>query len=78
MIVKAPVDRIEKRHWWNLLLGNPAGYLPAETAVDRIDLAMQRREVIALGPSWLRTWEPIFFAPLLLGALMLNLIRRVE
>jgi hypothetical protein len=78
MVVGAPVDRIEKRHWWNLLLGNPAGYLAAESPLDRIDFSLQRQEVIALGPPWLRGWEALFFAPLLLCALALNLLRRVE
>jgi hypothetical protein len=78
VVVRAPVDRIEKRHWWNLLFGNPAGYLPAETPVDRIDLPVERREMIAVGPPWLRGWEAMFFVPLLVGALTLNLLRRVE
>jgi hypothetical protein len=78
VVVKAPVDRIEKRRWWNFLFGNPAGYLPADTAIDRIDLPVQHQEVIALGPPWLRGWEVVFFVPLLIGALTLNLLRRIE
>lgn len=76
--VKAPVDRIEKHHWWNLLLANPAGYLPDGAAVDRVDLALERRELIAVGPAWMRTWEPLFFAALLLCAIPFSLLRRVQ
>jgi hypothetical protein len=76
--VGAPVDRIEKRHWWNLLFGSPAGYLPENAAIDRVDLALPRRELIGVGPYWLRGWEPMFFAALLLCAIPLSLFRRVQ
>ena len=76
--VGAPVDRIEKRHWWNLLFGNPLGYLPEEAAIDHVDLALPRQELIDIGPHWLRGWEPIFFAALLLCAIPLSLFRRVQ
>lgn len=76
--VGAPVDRIEKRRWWNLFFGNPLGYLPAEGAVDHVDLALPRRELIDIGPTWLRGWEPIFFAALLLCAIPFSLLRRVQ
>ena len=76
--LRAPVDRIEKRRWWNLLFGNPVGYLPNQSAIDRIDLALPRQELIDIGPRWLRGWEPIFFAALLLCAIPLSLFRRVQ
>jgi len=76
--VGAPVDRIEKRRWWNLFFGNPLGYLPAEGAIDHVDLALPRRELIDVGPTWARGWEPIFFAALLLCAIPFSLLRRVQ
>jgi hypothetical protein len=76
--VRAPVDRIEKRRWWNFLFGNPLGYLPEEAAFDHVDLALPRQELIDIGPRWLRGWEPIFFAALLLCAIPFSLFRRVQ
>ncbi|HEY7690274.1 MAG TPA: hypothetical protein VH835_16355 [Dongiaceae bacterium] len=76
--VKAPVDRIEKRQWWNILFANPLGYLPADAAVERVDLSLEKRELIAIGPPWLRGWEPLFFAALLLCAIPFSLLRRVQ
>jgi hypothetical protein len=76
--VTAPVDRIHKRRWWNALLGNPAGYLPMDAAVDRIDIAVPAQELLEIGPPWLRGWEVIFFASLLLGTLGFHHFRRIQ
>lgn len=35
---RAPVPTVHKREWWNLLLGNPAGYLPDDSPLERLDL----------------------------------------
>lgn len=75
--VPAPVSRIEKWRWWNLLIGNPAGYLPAAAPVDRIDIDLPKVEVLPLGPSWIRGWEPSFLALFLAFALVARWARRV-
>ena len=33
----APIATIHKRQWWNVLVGNPAGYLPDDAGVERIE-----------------------------------------
>ena len=48
------------------------------TAVERVDLSLEKRELIAIGPPWLRGWEPLFFAALLLCAIPFSLLRRVQ
>src|SRR5690606_24344106 len=40
--VAAPVPVIEKRHWWNVLVGNPAGYLADESRAERVDITLPR------------------------------------
>src|SRR5690625_785765 len=65
VILKAPIPLLHKRQGWNFLLGNPAGYLPEDAPIDRVQLALPRLEVLSVGPSWLRGWEPTFFAVLL-------------
>lgn len=76
--VEKPVPVIHKHRLWNLLLGNPAGYLPDDAPVDGISIDLPRIELFAAGPTWLRGWEPLFFSTLFLAALALKLLRRIE
>lgn len=74
----APASLIEPRHWWNALIGNPAGYLAADGGPQRIDIVLPRTEVLAAGPDWLRGWEASFFCALLLSSLALKTTLRIH
>lgn len=76
--LQAPVATIHKREWWNFLIGNPAGYLPEDAALERIELALPEREYLAFGPAWLRAWYVVFFAALLIGSLLIKVLARIE
>jgi hypothetical protein len=74
----APIATIHKRQWWNLLVGNPAGYLPDDAGVERIEVDLAPNEYLPFGPAWLRQWYSVFFAALLAGSLALKLTARIE
>jgi hypothetical protein len=74
----APVGAVHQRRWWNLLLGNPAGYLPADGAVDVVELDLPRAEFLPFGPSWLRGWLAWFFAVVLVASLALKWLWRLH
>ncbi len=76
--LKAPVETIQKRTWWNALIGNPAGYLPANGPVDRIDLDLPRMVYLPFGPDWLRGWEALFFGVMLLSSIGLKVAFRIR
>lgn len=76
--VAVPVTVLHKREWWNWLVGNPAGYLPADAPVERIDIDLPRRELFAAGPAWLRGWEAVFIPVLFVSALAYKAIRRIH
>lgn len=76
--VTAPVATIHKRQWWNALIGNPAGYLPDQAVLERIELDLPERQYLSVGPPWLRAWYVVFFASLLLGSLAIKLGARIE
>lgn len=76
--IEAPVPTIHKRQWWNTLIANPAGYLPDEAPIERIDFKLPAQELIPVGPSWARTWEIIFFPVLILGSLAVRWLARIE
>lgn len=76
--MRAPVSIIHKWQWWNILLGNPAGYLPDEAELEWIELDLPEREYLPLGPPWLRAWYAVFFGTLLIGSLAIKVVARIE
>lgn len=72
-----PAPIVEKRHWWNLLIGNPAGYLPEEGPVERVELSFPTVEVLPFGPSWLRGWEVLFFTLLVAFSLIIKKVGKI-
>jgi len=72
-----PVPVLAKRHWWNLLAGNPAGYLPESSPVERIEVPVAAREVLLVGPSWARGWHLVFFATLVVCSLLAKRLWRI-
>ena len=71
-------DRVEHFAWWNRLIGNPAGYIPSASPVQRLRFGFPQRELIAAGPRWLRGWEAPFFLALIVVSLLIKLLFRIE
>ncbi|MBN2162261.1 MAG: hypothetical protein JXR25_04105 [Pontiellaceae bacterium] len=69
---------LAKKTWWNHLLGNPVGYLPADAGPDAVKIGFSHREFIRVGPGWLRGWETIFIGGMTLFSLVLKLAFKVE
>lgn len=72
------VSAIHKRRWWNALIGNPSGYLPEHSNIERVELMLERREVVSFGPPWLRRWEFWFLTSLLLFSIGMKRLCRIE
>lgn len=73
-----PVPQIEQRHWWNLLIGNPAGYLPDEGPLESVAIALPEREYVSAGPGWARSWFSIVLPVLLITSLAFLRIARIS
>ncbi|MEX2122635.1 MAG: hypothetical protein WD795_02000 [Woeseia sp.] len=74
----ARVPVLHKRVWWNVLIANPAGYLPADAPVDEIRIQLPRRELHAIGPAWMRGWEAVFLPFLFVAALAYKTARHID
>jgi hypothetical protein len=72
--ISAPVPIIRKRVLWNAVLGNPLGYLPDDSSVERIQLGLPKKQYLIVGPNWVRCWEAPFMAALLIGSVLLKLL----
>ena len=53
------------------------GYLLDSAQFDRISMTLPAREIVHVGPGWLRGWEPWFFATLFLASIAFKLRWRV-
>lgn len=75
---QARVRTLHKRAWWNLFWGNPLGYLPAISNVDRIEIDLPRHLYLGFGPAWLGRWEVVFFAVLTVFSLGIKVAFRIH
>lgn len=73
----APSPVLHPRRWWNVVMANPAGYLPDDSPVSQVALTLPRQKIVPWGPSWLRGWEALFFSVLLLAAVTYKRLRRI-
>ncbi len=61
-ISDAYASGIKHKHiWLNYLIGNPAGYLPDDAPLQALHIALPPRELIHIGPGWMRGWEFSYF-----------------
>jgi hypothetical protein len=78
LTLAAPVGVIDQWHWWNALLGNPAGYLPRDSGIDSVRVELPRREYLSVGPGWARGWELAFFVAMVAASLGLKIGARIQ
>ncbi|WP_251976221.1 hypothetical protein [Salinicola avicenniae] len=74
----APIPVVEPHQWWNWLAGNPLGYLPAESGIERVTIALPQPEYLPFGPSWMRHWLAIFFPVMLIVSLLTYRWAKIE
>ncbi len=72
-----PITRIEKRHWWNVLIGNPAGYLPENGPIDGVTIGLPERQYLPVGPDWLRSWLTVALSALVIASLLIMRLARI-
>ncbi len=73
-----PIPVVHKWQWWNVLFGNPLGYLPDAGAVERVEFDLPRVRFLDFGPDWLDRWETIYFALLVMGSLTIKFAFRIR
>ena len=74
---KPPASVIHKRVWWNAILGNPAGYLPDNAALEEVRLELPEREVLNAGPGWARGFELTYFAIVVMVSLAIKVVFKI-
>jgi hypothetical protein len=77
LILAEPITQIEKRHWWNVLIGNPAGYLPDNSPIEAVTIALPERQYLPVGPDWLRSWLTVALSALVVASLLIMRVARI-
>jgi len=73
----AVVPVIHKKQWWNWLIGNPMGYLPADSNIDQIMFNFKPKTMMTLGPDWLHDWMFPFFMSFLIFSVAFKFIMKI-
>ena len=69
IITDPPLKVLHKKHWWNVLIENGAGYIRSDAPVETIVFNFPRKRFIERGPIWLTTWELPFSLSLFISAI---------
>ena len=76
--LSAPVPVLHKKQWWNSLIANPAGYLPAAASISAVRIELSDQTILAFGPGWMQGWMFTFFLAFLVFAVALKFILKIE
>ena len=74
----AAASTIHRRHWWNILLANPAGYLDANASIGRFDINAPPQIIFDWGPGWMRGWLFAFMVFLVLFSVAVKVVWKIE
>lgn len=69
---------LHKKKWWNNFIGNPAGYLPPDTKIEKVIPSWRKNEFLKFGPTWMRGWPFLFFVTLICVSLGVKVIFKIE
>jgi hypothetical protein len=75
---KKPIPYITKKNWWNLLLGNPIGYIDDNANFEAIIFDYPEKILFSKLPKIINGWELLFFVGIFISTIPLRLIFKVQ
>lgn len=69
---------LHKWQWWNSLFGNPLGYIPDNSPLEQIDIALPQNEYITIGPDWLHSVEIVFLLFVAICSIIIQFTFRIH
>jgi hypothetical protein len=73
-----PASTLHRRHWWNYLIANPAGYLDPNTSIGRFAISASPQIILNWGPGWMRGWLFAFMVFLVLFSVAIKVVWKIE
>jgi hypothetical protein len=77
-LLSAPIAVVHRRAWWNALIENPLGYLPDNGPIARVEIGLPVQRFMSMGPDWIRGWEALFIAAMLVGSIALKVLFHIH
>ncbi|MFO1039498.1 MAG: hypothetical protein U1E45_21855 [Geminicoccaceae bacterium] len=74
----ASTGEVGRPRWYSSILGNPAGYLPADGPLDTFSVALPEQELLGFGPWWVRTWWFVYFLTVVIVSLAVKFIFKID
>jgi hypothetical protein len=72
------IPEVRKKKWWNLFLGNLAGYINDSSKIKRIDFDFERKMYFHFGPEWMREWGVIFIFASLVFSIVIKIYFKIR
>jgi hypothetical protein len=76
LTVASPI--LHKRQWWNIFFGNRAGYIPNNSPIEQIQIALPKNRYLPFLPQWLSSAETVFLLAVFLVSLIIKLVFRIH
>jgi hypothetical protein len=76
--LQQPVPVIHQKLWWNMLIGNPNGYLPTGTQVVDVSFGLPKNHYLNFGPGWIRAWEFSYFLMVIILSLAIKVAFKIH
>jgi hypothetical protein len=73
-----PSGRVQKKVWWNALVGSEVGYIDSDSALEEIRFRFPRKVFTDGLPKWMATWELPFFLCLAVFAVSIKFVFRID
>lgn len=74
----SPVPVVHKREGWNVLFGNPNGYLPDDSPVSAVEFELPERQLIGIGPDWMHGWMFLYFSTMVIASLAIKFAFKIH
>lgn len=72
------VPSLQKKQWWNTIVGSPVGYLRVQAPVDQVNISVSPARIFPHVPWWLGRWELVYFLGVFAGAMCIKWMFRIE
>jgi hypothetical protein len=76
--LQPPTAVLYPKRWWNVIVGNQAGYLRKGAQLETLRFHFDELQVIPGVPNWIGNWKFLFFPMLMLTALGLKIALKLE
>jgi len=73
-----PVPILHQRQWWNILFGNPAGYIPEGSILEKVEIELPENKYLKFGPEWMHSSEAVFLLIIVIGSLAIKILFRIH